>query len=324
MLGSVLRSLPRPSDPRLLVGIETGDDAGIFQLTPELALVQTVDFFTPIVDDPYWFGRIAAANALSDVYAMGGTPLTGMNIVCFPDKTLPLSMLEEILRGGSDAALEAGVTLLGGHSVRDAELKFGMSITGIVHPAELVTNAGARVGDVLVLTKPLGTGVLSTALKRGKLPEGLLEPLTRQMAALNAPALRAMKRLRVRGATDITGFGLAGHALGMARASGVSFEITAESLPLLSEARALAQAGMVPGGGKANREAYALRMSFAEDVDEALRILICDPQTSGGMLMAVPQETASALDTVLQEEGLEQSRVIGRVVPPSAVELKVS
>lgn len=305
------------------MGIETSDDAGVFQLTPELALVQTVDFFTPIVDDPYWFGRIAAANALSDVYAMGGTPLTGMNIVCFPDKTLPLTVLQEILRGGSDAALEAGVTLLGGHSVRDAELKFGMSVTGIVHPAEMVTNAGARVGDILVLTKPLGTGVLSTALKRGALPDGLLEPLTHQMAALNAPALRVMKRLKVRGATDITGFGLAGHGLGMARASGVSFEIQAEALPLLPEARALARAGMVPGGGKANREAYAARMRFAEEVDEALRILVCDPQTSGGMLMAIPQETAGDLDAALQDAGLEQARVIGRVVAQGAVELSV-
>ena len=305
------------------MGIETSDDAGVFQLTPELALVQTVDFFTPIVDDPYWFGRIAAANALSDVYAMGGTPLTGMNIVCFPDKTLPLTVLQEILRGGSDAALEAGVTLLGGHSVRDAELKFGMSVTGIVHPAEMVTNAGARVGDILVLTKPLGTGVLSTALKRGALPDGLLEPLTHQLAALNAPALRVMKRLKVRGATDITGFGLAGHGLGMARASGVSFEIQAEALPLLPEARALARAGMVPGGGKANREAYAARMRFAEEVDEALRILVCDPQTSGGMLMAIPQETAGDLDAALQDAGLEQARVIGRVVAQGAVELSV-
>lgn len=323
MLGSVLSVLPKPTDPRLLVGIDTSDDAGVFQLTPELALVQTVDFFTPIVDDPYWFGRIAAANAFSDVYAMGGTPLTALNIVCFPDRTLPLEILREILRGGSDAAREAQVTLLGGHSVRDSELKYGMAVTGTVHPDMRITNAGARPGDWLVLTKPLGTGVLSTALKRNVLPPDLLDLLTRQLAELNLAALHVMRQLNVRGATDITGFGLAGHGLELARASGVTLELDALRLPLLPHAQALADAGMVPGGGKVNREVFGPQVVFDDDVSEALRILIFDPQTSGGMLMAVPPEAQSRLESCLEQEHLGQARVIGRVVERGAEGIRV-
>lgn len=315
MLGQALTCVPRVTDPRLLVGIETSDDAGVFQLSETLALVQTVDFFTPIVDDPYWFGRIAAANALSDVYAMGGTPLTALNIVGFPDAQLPLEVLGEILRGGGDAAQEAGVAILGGHSVRDPELKFGMAVTGTVHPAEIVTNTGARPGDVLFLSKPLGTGLLTTALKRGALQEAELEEATRVMATLNKQAGQVLRRLGVRGATDITGFGLLGHALELARGSGVTLELEASALPLFEQVFDLAGRGFLPGGGKVNREHVAPHVLFAEQVSEAHRVIMVDPQTSGGLLMAVPATQAEEAARVAAEEGVSCLARIGQVLP---------
>lgn len=316
MLGQALQNLPRSSDPRLLVGIETSDDAGVFQLSDTLALVQTVDFFTPIVDDPYWFGRIAAANALSDVYAMGGIPLTALNIVGFPDQTLPMSVLGEILRGGSDAALEAGVTLLGGHSVRDSELKYGMSVTGSIHPARLIRNTGARPGDLLVLTKPLGTGLLTTALKREALSDAEIDGVTRIMATLNHAASRAMLRLNAHGATDITGFGFLGHALELARGSAVTLEILASQLPVLDRALELATAGFLPGGGKTNLTHVSPHVHFDALVSEAHRLVLVDPQTSGGLLMAIPPDQADQIDAVGQSEGLTTFQVVGRVLEP--------
>lgn len=323
MLGQALSCVPRASDPRLLVGIETSDDAGVFQLSETLALVQTVDFFTPIVDDPYWFGRIAAANALSDVYAMGGTPLTALNIVGFPDGQLPLEVLGEILRGGGDAAQEAGVAILGGHSVRDPELKFGMAVTGTVHPAEIVTNTGARPGDVLFLSKPLGTGLLTTALKRGALQESELEDATRVMATLNLLAGQVLRRLGVRGATDITGFGLLGHALELARGSGVTLELEAAALPHFPGVLELAGRGFLPGGGKVNREHVSPHVTFAESVSESYRVLMVDPQTSGGLLMAVPEARAAEAAQVAAEVGLPCLARIGRVCVRDAAWLRV-
>lgn len=320
MLGQALKCLPPPTDPRLLVGIETSDDAGVFQLTPELALVQTVDFFTPIVDDPYWFGRIAAANALSDVYAMGGTPITALNIVGFPDQSLPLEILGEILRGGADAAREAGVSLLGGHSVRDPELKYGMSVTGTIHPARIVTNTGAQPGDILVLTKALGTGIVTTALKRGALDDEALAPVIESMATLNRLAAQAMLALDVHGATDITGFGLLGHGLELARGSQVTLELWADALPLFERTLTLAAEGFVPGGSRNNLTHVSPHVHFDDAVSEALRWVMVDPQTSGGLLMSLPAHAVTRLATVMETVGVPLFAVIGRVTAVQSID----
>jgi selenide,water dikinase len=310
--------LIRVPDPRLLVGFETSDDAGVVQLTPELALVQTVDFFTPIVDDPYWFGRIAAANALSDVYAMGGTPLSALNIVGFPEKDLELSVLAEILRGGQDALKEAGALLLGGHTVSDPELKYGLAVTGTIHPAQIFTNAAARPGDLLVLTKPLGTGIVCTALKRGVLPDDELERVTQSMARLNAGAARAMRVLGAHAATDITGFGLLGHGMELARGSGVSLEIDLAALPLLPRTLEYAAAGHITGGGRKNLEYVRSHIVGLEGLSEAWTGVLADPQTSGGLLLSIPPEREKDITAAMVAEGVEGAVVIGRVLAGKA------
>lgn len=287
-LSAALAPLPRESDPRLLVGRETFDDAGVFRLSAELALVQTVDFFAPIVDDPYRFGRVAAANALSDVYAMGGTPLTAMNIVGFPDRQLPLAVLTEILRGGADAVHEAGARIVGGHTVSDEELKYGLSVTGQVHPDRILSNANARPGDVLVLTKPLGTGILATAGKAGALAAEYDEALVTSMATLNRDASAAANELGARCATDVTGFGLLGHARHIARASDVCVVIQHGSLPTLPGAREALAAGHVPGGTARNLQWVDADCDWA-DVGNDVRNLCADPQTSGGLLVALAE-----------------------------------
>jgi selenide,water dikinase len=274
------------SDSRLIVGRETFDDAGVFVLSDDLALVQTVDFFAPIVDDPYLFGQIAAANALSDVYAMGGQPMTAMNVVGWPAK-LDVAILGEILRGGQDKVHEAGALVVGGHTVIDDEVKYGLSVTGRVHPKKVLSNAGAAAGDQLVLTKPLGTGLLATAMKKGSLTPEAADVLYASMSRLNAHAADVAVRLGARCATDITGFGLLGHAYHLARASGVTLVIDRRRVPLLPEARALAVSGLRTGGLERN-EAYLesrIEWGTADAVDKAL---LEDPQTSGGLLVAVP------------------------------------
>jgi selenide,water dikinase len=274
------------SDSRLIVGRETFDDAGVFVLSDDLALVQTVDFFAPIVDDPYLFGQIAAANALSDVYAMGGQPMTAMNVVGWPAK-LDVAILGEILRGGQDKVHEAGALVVGGHTVIDDEVKYGLSVTGRVHPKKVLSNAGAAAGDQLVLTKPLGTGLLATAMKKGSLTPEAADVLYASMSRLNAHAADVAVRLGARCATDITGFGLLGHAYHLARASGVTLAIDRRRVPLLPEARALAVSGLRTGGLERN-EAYLesrIEWGTADAVDKAL---LEDPQTSGGLLVAVP------------------------------------
>lgn len=288
-LSRVLAPLPVAVDPRLLVGRETFDDAGVFRVSDDLALVQTVDFFAPIVDDPYAFGQIAAANALSDVYAMGGTPITALNIVGFPTGKLPLEVLTEILRGGQDKVHEAGALLLGGHSVVDDEVKYGLAVTGRVHPDRLLTNAAARPGDRLVLTKPLGTGVLATALKRGWLSAAQTAALVALMSRLNREASAAALAVGARCATDVTGFGLLGHATHVARASDVTLEIAVAAVPLLDGARELWLRGARPGGAERNEEFVAPLVSWGT-VDGVERGLLVDPQTSGGLLVAVPAE----------------------------------
>ena len=292
-----------------MVGAQTADDAGVFLLTPELALIQTLDFFTPIVNDPYLFGRIAAVNALSDVYAMGGSPLTAMNICCFPIKEHPPEVFREILRGGLEAIHQAGAVLAGGHSVEDAELKYGLSVTGQVHPAKLVTNAGLKPGQALVLTKPLGTGVIATALKARLATPAAVAGAVALMTTLNAGGAQVMQRFGVTGATDITGFGLLGHALELAKASGLGLEILARQVPILEEARDMASLGLVPLGSHANRDFCQGSLLLEGTLDAVLLDLLADAQTSGGLLMGLgPEHLAPALE-LLRQQGLSPAHI---------------
>lgn len=300
-------------DPNLLVGIDGADDAGVYRLTDEIALIQTLDFFTPIVDDPYDFGRIAAANALSDVYAMGGRPLTAMNIVCFPIKDMDKLVLRSILRGGLDTINRAGAVLVGGHSVEDPELKYGLSVTGVVHPQKFLTNAGAQPGDLLILTKPLGTGILATALKAGELDGDATRRITELMAALNKDAAEAIAGESVNACTDITGFGLLGHCLEMAEASNVGIKIYAAKVPVLPEAKLFAAEGLVPGGSYKNQNFCAKHLEIDAAVDTLLVDIFSDPQTSGGLLIAAPPNTAPALVQKLKERNTPAAAVIGEV-----------
>ncbi|MFZ0089627.1 MAG: selenide, water dikinase SelD [Solirubrobacteraceae bacterium] len=301
----LLRRLPVTADERLLVGSTSGDDAAVFQLTPDLALVQTVDFFTPIVDDPFDFGRIAAANALSDIYAMGGRPVTALNLVAFPLEQLGGDVLLQILRGGLTVAQEAGCHIVGGHSIDDSEPKYGLAVTGTVDPSHMLTNAGARAGDALVLTKPLGVGAVTTAHKRGAVNGADLAMAVETMVALNARAAAQAVTAGARAATDVTGFGLLGHLHNLARESGLAAEVRAADVPALPGAvRALEDETGVSGGGRRN-SAYADGFTgFAPAVDAVRRRLVCDPATSGGLLVALPSERAAACD----------GTVIGRMV----------
>jgi selenide,water dikinase len=296
-----------------LVGAGTADDAGVYRLTDQLALIQTVDFFTPIVNDPYLFGQIAAANALSDVYAMGGKPICAMNVCCFPVKEMDSSVFREILRGGLEKVHEAGAVLAGGHSVEDPELKYGLSVSGLVHPECIVTNAGLKVGQRLVLTKPLGTGVIATALKAGLASPAAVEQAVELMRALNAPAAQVMQACQVTGGTDVTGFGLLGHALEMARASQVGIEIEAHEVPILDDARDMASMGLVPIGSHANRGFCDNHLLLRGQVDAILLDLLADAQTSGGMLMGIAEENLDRALSMLKELGI-RGAVIGRAI----------
>jgi selenide,water dikinase len=296
----VLAALPKRADPHVLVGFDTSDDAGVYQLTPDCALVQTVDFFTPIVDDPYTFGAIAAANALSDVYAMGGRPVSALSIVAYPGSG-DLQDLQEILTGGAAKVHEADCSVLGGHSINDDEIKFGYAITGVVHPQRVKTNAGARPGDALVFTKQLGTGVISTALKRGIADPAHVEASIDSMLTLNRRACETMLRFDVHGCTDISGFGLLGHAREMALASGVTLEIEAGAVRFLPGAVEYARAGAIPGGLKNNREFAGPCVEIRHAVPRECEDLLYDPQTSGGLLIAVSADDAAGLEAALPE-----------------------
>ena len=309
-----MSGLPLSTDPNLIAGMERAEDAGVYKLSDELAIIQTVDFFTPIVDDPYWFGQIAAANALSDVYAMGGKPLTALNIVCFPIKTMDISILKEILTGGVDKVHEAGVALVGGHSVEDPELKYGLSITGTVHPGKVVFNTGARVGDRLILTKPLGTGIISTALKNRKADEATVNGAMRSMAALNRKASELMQEAGVTASTDITGFGLLGHAAEMIEGTDTGMVIDSTVVPVLPNAPELARMGMVPGGFQRNRDFRQDMVEIDRKVPDYLADILFDPQTSGGLLIAVAPEKANTLLGRLHGAGIEEAAVIGEIV----------
>ncbi len=292
----IVRGLPQVAEPRLLVGSNTADDAAVFKLTDEIALVMTIDFFTPIVDDPYDFGRIAAANALSDVYAMGGVPLAAMNVVAFPLERLGGDVLREILRGGADVAAAAGIAVVGGHSIDDPEPKYGMAVTGTVHPDELISNAGAQAGDLLVLTKPLGVGAIATARKRGRRDDALLERAVATMTALNDVASAAARAAGAHAMTDVTGFGLLGHLHSLGRASGVAAVIDAAAVPAIDGVPALLEGeDAVSGGSRRNREYAETFTTFAEAVPESRRRLVSDATTSGGLLIAVAPEAAASL-----------------------------
>ena len=321
MLWQVLAKVKKINFPGVLVGLEAAADAGIFQLRDDLALVQTVDFFTPIVDDPYDFGRIAATNSLSDVYVMGGKPITALNIACYPAKGEP-DILAAILNGGVDQAAAAGVAIIGGHTVDDPEIKYGLAVTGIVHPQQIVHNHTAQIGDVLVLTKPLGTGILSTAVKRGLLSDASIRQLTDSMLQLNRAASETMVAMGAHAATDVTGFGLLGHAYEMASASGVTFRIEANAVPLLPEVLHFAEQGCIPGGNRNNAEFVQDHVQVRESLPPLLVKVLHDPQTAGGLLVSLePGKVREYLDR-LGEQGVV-ARQIGEVIPPRAVNVTV-
>jgi len=319
----VLHSLPPFEHPDMIVGTETSDDAGVFRLQKDLAIVNTVDFFTPIVDDPYTFGQIAAANALSDVYAMGGEPRTALNIVGFPKGTLDLEVLTEIIRGGSERVRTAGAVVIGGHSIIDAELKYGMAITGVVHPDRVVRNVGVRAGDALVLTKALGTGIITTALKRQKASPASVRAAVASMVALNDTASAIMRTAAVHACSDVTGFGLLGHSYEMASGSGVTIALEARTLPLLPGARALAKQGCLTGGAQRNRDYLAAKVSVAGSVRSDLVDIAFDPQTSGGLLIALPAGEANQLVDRLQSSGLQAARRVGYATAAQEVSVRL-
>ncbi len=305
MLDSVLGKLARQHDPNVLIGFDTADDAGVYQLTPELALVQTVDFFTPIVDDPYVFGQIAATNALSDVYAMGGHPISALTLVCFPELG-DMTMLEQMLAGGLSKMVEANCTVIGGHSIKDDEIKLGYAVTGTVHPGRVLANSGAKPGDRLIFTKAIGTGVISTAIKRGHAEFEWVRGAVHAMTTLNKAAAEVVTSggFAVHAMTDVTGFGLIGHAREMAKGSGVSLRLYASRVPLLDGALECVRHGCVPGGLKSNRGFAEGCVEYADEVPEDVRTLLYDPQTAGGLLISVAEADAERLSKALQEAGV--------------------
>jgi len=314
----VLSGLPKqPHDPNLLVGFETADDAGVYRLRDDLALVQTVDFFTPIVDDPFDYGRIAALNSINDVWAMGGTPLTALAITCFPKKGVDFTILGEIMRGGLEVLTQNGVALLGGHSVDSEQIMFGYAVTGVIDPRRVATNAGARPGDVIILTKPIGTGVISTAIKFGKADPQVAAASVATMLLAGREAAEALRDFDVKGATDVTGFALLGHAWELARASRVTIEIDSLRLPLLAGALELARRGMLTSGDKTNREYVGEDIAISSTVSKELRSLLYDPQTAGGLLISIPADRAEAMLARLRETYL-QAAIIGRVMERGA------
>lgn len=303
-----------PTDPNVLVGLDRADDAGVYKVSGDLALIQTVDFFTPIVDDPYGFGQIAAANALSDVYAMGGVPKTAMNLVAFPAKNMDISVLRKIIEGGLDKMKEAGVVLVGGHTVEDDELKYGLSVTGFIHPDRVLTKRNLKPGDRFILTKPLGTGIITTAIKGGLASKEITDLVTRSMATLNKSAAEVMTDYPVHACTDITGFGFLGHLCEMVVCSGFGVRVVASSVPLFPETLDYTAMGMVPAGAYRNRDYRLFMVEFASSVDRLLQDVLFDPQTSGGLLICVAPEKAEDLLKALKAKGVQDSALVGEVV----------
>jgi len=322
VLDAVLGKLARQNDPNVLVGFDTADDAGVYRISDKQALVQTVDFFTPIVDDPYTFGQIAATNSLSDVYAMGGRPLSALAIVCFPEKE-DVNVLEQILSGGLSKMIEAGCTVIGGHSVRDPEIKFGYAVTGTIDPDRVLTNSNAQILDALLLTKPLGTGVISTAIKKGEAEPEWIESATQAMTTLNRVAAELAGKFRVHSATDITGFGLIGHAREMALGSDVSMHIYSDRVPVLDGALECVRGGYIPGGLKANREFAECLVGYEPGIPEEIKTILFDPQTAGGLLLSVAREDAGPLQEALKAKGVPVAE-IGEVLPKGKPLIRVS
>jgi selenide,water dikinase len=316
--------LPTPLvNPEVLVGLETGDDAAVYRLRPDLALVVTTDFFTPVVDDPYTFGAIAAANALSDVYAMGAQPLLAVNLVAFPIKELPKEVLADILQGGSDKVHEAGIDILGGHSIDDHEPKYGLAVIGTVHPDRVVRNRAGRAGDQLVLTKPLGTGIITTAIKHGVAPQASANAAVASMLRLNRDAAEAMTGAGVQAATDVTGFGLLGHLHFLARASGLAARVQAAPVPMLPGVESLADAGEVPGGTRSNERFLQRWVSWAAGISAARQTVLSDAQTSGGLLVAVAPDRLAGLLAAFEERGIAPAR-IGELITGEPGQIRVT
>ena len=303
-----------PTDENVIIGLERADDAGVYKISDDLALIQTVDFFTPVVDDPYWFGQIAAANALSDVYAMGGIPKTAMNLVAFPAKEMDLTILRQIIQGGIDKIAEAEVVLIGGHSIEDREIKYGLSVTGFIHPARVLAKKNLRPGDRLVLTKPLGTGIVTTAIKANMAPAELTDKVTRLMALLNRDAAGIMANFNISACTDVTGFGLLGHLAEMVCGSGTSVRVNSGQVPVIAEALEFASMGLIPGGAHKNREFREEMIAFAKTVPRALQDVLFDPQTSGGLLISVSENQADALVATLKDQGIGDAAQIGEII----------
>jgi selenide,water dikinase len=320
----VLSGLPiQTGDPNLLLGYQNADDAGVYRMRDDLALVQTVDFFTPIVDDPFDYGRIAALNSINDVWAMGGTPLTALAITCFPKKGVDYAILTEIMRGGLRALTDHQVSLLGGHSVDNDQIMFGYAVTGTIDPAKIVTNSGARAGDALVLTKPIGTGIVSTAIKYAKASSEIAATALGIMLTAGDEGARAMRDFGVKGGTDVTGFGLMGHALEIAQASGITFEINSAAIPIIEGTLELAASGMVTGGGKLNREFVGENALLSSRITEEMVSLLFDPQTAGGLLISIPEDTSGAFVERLQAR-YPRTTIIGRVVERGKYAITVS
>jgi selenide,water dikinase len=312
-----------PSDENVIIGLDRADDAGVYQISHDLALIQTVDFFTPIVDDPYWFGQIAAANALSDVYAMGGTPKTAMNLVCFPANQMDLTILRQIIQGGIDKLKEAEVVLIGGHSVEDKEIKYGLSVTGFIHPARVLAKKNLRTGDRLVLTKPIGNGIVNTAIKANMASPRLIDKVTRLMAILNRDAAGIMADFDISACTDVTGFGLLGHLAEMVCGSGMSVQVDSGQVPVIAEALELASTGLIPAGAHKNREFREEMIAFGETVPRALQDVLFDPQTSGGLLISVDENQADALVAALNDMGVVDAAQIGKIIHDPEEEIRV-
>lgn len=309
----VLRQLPPITDPAVLVGASAADDAAVYRLDDGRALVQSLDFFTPIVDDPYQFGQIAAANSLSDIYAMGARPLLALNIAAFPRSDLPLDWLAAILKGGADKASEAGIPVVGGHTIDDNEPKYGLVVTGLVEPEKIVSNSGMEPGDVLVLTKPIGTGIIASAVKADKAPAEAIERMVHVATTLNKDASEAMVAVGVSAATDVTGFGLLGHLLEMTQASGVAVELEASRVPVIEGARPLAEAGIVPGGTRRNLSFVDPLAVWPDGMDEVTKLLLADAQTSGGLLIAVAEDKVEELvERLSTSKGVLRADVVGR------------
>lgn len=313
-LDRALCGLDLPVDSNLLVGLERADDAGVYRISDDLALVQTIDFFPPMVDDPYSFGQIAAANALSDIYAMGGTPKTAMNVVAFPAKTLDISILRTIIEGGLNIMREAGVVLVGGHTVEDSELKYGLSVTGFIHPGRILTKRNLQAGDCLILTKPIGTGIVTTAIKAGLASPAVTARVTQAMATLNRAAALTMQEFPVHACTDITGFGFLGHLAEMVVDSGYGVRVQAASIPHYPEALEWAAMGFIPAGAYNNRNFRGSFVDFGPDVPPRVQDLLFDPQTSGGLLIAVAAKAAARLVDALHTQGIDSAAIVGEVV----------